>query len=86
MVETSPSSRWEGQFLGQGVEIPHASWPKKPEHKQQKQCCNKHNRHFENGRHQKIFIKIKKLNSNGFCFLQATCPMTKIHESKYGEK
>ena len=30
-----------GSIPGQGTKIPHASWPKEPEHKQQKQYCNK---------------------------------------------
>ena len=33
-----------GLIPGQGTKIPHVSWPKKPEHKQQKQYYNKFNR------------------------------------------
>ena len=46
------------QSLG-GAKIPHASQPKNQNTKQ-KQYCNKFNKDFENGPHQKI-IKFKNL-------------------------
>ena len=37
MVKTSPSGAGSvGLIPGEGAKILHASWPKKPEHKQQK--------------------------------------------------
>ena len=44
----------------QGTKIPHASWPKKPK---QKQHCNKFNKDFKNGPHQKN--KCLSLKNNG---------------------
>ena len=39
-------------FSAEGVcLIPHASWPKKSKHKNQKQFCNKFNKEFKNGPH-----------------------------------
>ena len=46
------------QSLGWGAKIPHASWPKNHNMKQ-KQYCNKFNKDFRNGPHQKT-IKNKK--------------------------
>ena len=43
----------EGSIPGQGAKIPHASRSKHSNIKQ-KQCCNKFNKAFENGPHQKI--------------------------------
>ena len=44
VVKTSPSNA--GSTPGQGVKIPHASWPK---NKIQKQYCNRFNKDFKNG-------------------------------------
>ena len=42
---------------GQGVKIPHASWPKKKKKIKQKQHCKKFNKDFKNGSHfkKKVF-------------------------------
>ena len=57
-VKTSPSNVvGVGSIPGQGAEIPHASRPKNQSIKQ-KQYCNKSNKDFKNGPHQKIFKKI----------------------------
>ena len=54
VVKTSLSNtRGEGSVPGQGPKIPQASWPKKQNMKQ-KQDCNKFNKDFNNGPHQKI--------------------------------
>ena len=42
-----------GLIPGQGIKIPHALWPKNQNIKQ-KQYCNKFNKDFKNGPHQKI--------------------------------
>ena len=62
MVKTSPSNA-EGAALipGQGAKILRASWPKNQNIKQ-KQYCNKFNKDFKNGPHQK---KRKKLSMYG---------------------
>ena len=52
-----------GLIPGQGAEIPDALWPKNQNIKQ-KQCCNKLNRDFKNGPHQKK--KKKNLKKNFF--------------------
>ena len=53
MVKTSHSNAGgEGLILGRGAKIPHASWPKNQNIKQ-KQYCNKFNKDFKNGPHQK---------------------------------
>ena len=36
-----------GLIPGQGAKIPHASWPKEQNMKQQKQNCNKFNKEFK---------------------------------------
>ena len=41
-----------GPILGWGAKIPHAWWPKKPKHKTEAKC-NKFNKDFKNGPHQK---------------------------------
>ena len=62
MVKTSPSSAGgEGSIPGQGAKIPHASRPKNVK---QKQYCNKFNKAFKNGPHQKKNLK-KKENEIG---------------------
>ena len=53
MVKTSPSSAGGvGSIPGQGAKIPHASPPKNQNIKQE-QHCNKFNKEFKNGSHQK---------------------------------
>ena len=42
---------------GQGAKIPHASRPKNQNIKKQKQYCNKFNKDFKNGPHQKKNLK-----------------------------
>ena len=54
MVETSPSNAGVvGSIPGRGAKIPHASWPKNQNIKQ-KQYCNRFNKDFKNGPHEKI--------------------------------
>jgi len=51
-----------GSIPGQGAEIPHASQPKnikKKRKEKQKQYCNKFNKDFKNGPHQKKSLKMK---------------------------
>ena len=63
MVKTSPSNAGgTGLIPGQGAKIPHASQPKNRNTKQ-KQYCNKFNKDFKNGPHQKKKIFIKNLFS-----------------------
>ena len=63
VVKTLPSNAGgEGSIPGQGAKIPHASWPKKQNIKQ-KQFCNKFNKDFKNGLHQKKKILKKKKDS-----------------------
>ena len=53
MVKTSPSSAVGACSIpGWGIKIPHASWPKNQNIKQ-KQYCDKFNKDFKNGPHQK---------------------------------
>ena len=53
VVKTSPSNAGSaGSIPGQGIKIPHASRPKHQNIKQ-KQYCNKFNKDFKNGPHQK---------------------------------
>ena len=60
VVKTSPSNAGgAGSILGQGAKIPHASWPKNQNIKQ-KQYCNKFNKDFKNGPHQKNLKKKKE--------------------------
>ena len=57
VVKTSPSNAWcVGLIPGRGAKIPHAWWPKNQNIKQ-KQYCNKFNKDFKNGPHQKILKK-----------------------------
>ena len=52
-VKTLPSNAGgEGSIPGWEAKIPHASWPKNQSIKQ-KQYCNKFNKDFKNGPHQK---------------------------------
>ena len=60
MVKTLPSNAGGvGSIPGQGAKIPHALPPKNQNIKQ-KQYCNKFNKDFKNGPHQKIFKKKKR--------------------------
>ena len=60
VVKTLPSSAGgAGSIPGWGAKIPHASWPKYQNIKQ-KQYCNKFNKDFKNGPHQKNLKKKKK--------------------------
>ena len=44
----------DSSIAGQGAKILHSSWPKQnTENNQQKQHCNKFNRHLKNGPYQK---------------------------------
>ena len=53
MVENLPANAGDtGSIPGWGAKIPHASGPKKQNIKQ-KQYCNKFNKDFKNGPHQK---------------------------------
>ena len=59
MAETLPSNAGSvGSIPGRGAKIPHASWPKSQNIKQ-KQYCNKFNKDFKSGPHQKILKKKK---------------------------
>ena len=59
MVETSPSNAGgAGSIPGWGAKIPRASRPKN-ENIKQKQYCNKFNKDFKNGLHQKNLKKKK---------------------------
>ena len=60
VVEILPSNaRSAGLIPGWGAKIPHALQPKNQNMKQ-KQYCNKFNKDFKNGPHQKIFKKKKE--------------------------
>ena len=61
VVKSLPSNA-EGASLipGQGAKIPHASWLKNQNIKQ-KQYCNKFNKIFKNGQHQKKKKTFKNL-------------------------
>ena len=57
MVKTSPSNAGgSGSIPGRGAKILHASGPKNQNIKQ-KHYCNKFNKDFKNGPHQKILKK-----------------------------
>ena len=65
--KTLPSSAGGmGLMPGQGFKIPHASRPKERNIKQ-KQCCNKFNKDFKNGSHQKKKKKRKKEKKEQIC-------------------
>ena len=52
-AKTSPSSAaGAGSIPGGGAGIPHGTWPK-TQNRKQKQHCNKFNKDFKNGPHQK---------------------------------
>ena len=63
VVKTSPfNAGCEGSFPGWGTKIPHASWTKN-KYIKQKQYCNKFNKDFKNGPHQKKKKSLKgKIN------------------------
>ena len=62
VVKTSPFNAGSvSPFPGRRAKIPHALWPKNQNIKQ-KQCCNKINKGFKNGPHQKK--KILKKNTD----------------------
>ena len=59
VVKTLPSNSGDaGSTPGRGAKIPLASWPKNQNVKQ-KQYCNKFNKDFKNGPHQKDLKKKK---------------------------
>ena len=71
MVKTSSSNaEGAGSIPGQGAKIPYASRPKNQNIKQ-KQYCNKFNKHFKNGLHQKIFKNKKSPPSSWHLMGQA---------------
>ena len=52
-IKSSPcNAGGAGLIPGQGAKIPHALWPKN-QNINQKQYCNKFNKDFKNGPHQK---------------------------------
>ena len=60
MVKPSLSNAGgDASIPGQGAMIPHTSWPENQKVKQ-KQYCNKFNKDFKNGSHQKNLKKKKK--------------------------
>ena len=66
MVKTSSSNAGGvGSIPGQGAKIPHASWSKSQNIKQ-KQHCDKFNKDFKNGPHQKKKNSKKKNTSYQF--------------------
>ena len=62
-VKISPSNAGGASLIpGHRAKIPHALWEKKKTNTiNQKQYCNKFNKSFKNGPHQKIFLKICEL-------------------------
>ena len=61
VVKTLPSIAGSaGSIPGQEAKIPHALWPKNQNIKQ-KQYCNKFNKDFKNGPHQKKKKTLKKI-------------------------
>ena len=72
MVKTSPfNAGGVGSIPGWGAKIPHALRAKKPKNIKQKQYCNKFNKGFKSGPHQKkkslkkkkeIFIPVDPVN------------------------
>ena len=66
VVKTLPSNTGgAGKIHGQGGKIPHVSWPKKPKFKAE--YCNKFNKSFLNGPHQKNWKKKKRERINHWC-------------------
>ena len=63
MIKTLPSNAGDaGSIPGQGAKIQHVSQPKS-QNIRQKEYCNKSNKDFLNGPHQKIFKKKKERDS-----------------------
>ena len=61
VVETSPSNAGGASSIpGWGAKIPHA-WRPKNQNIKQKQYCNKFNKDFKNGPHQKKKKTLKKV-------------------------
>ena len=59
VAKTLPSnSGGAGSIPGRGAKIPHASQPK---NQNIKQYCNKFNKDFKNGPHQRKILKINKI-------------------------
>ena len=69
VVKTSPSNAGgAGSIPGRGAKIPHALWPKNQKNIKQKQYCNKFNKGFKNGLHQKVFkTKCSMVNALALC-------------------
>ena len=66
MVKNPPSNAGDaGSSPGQGPKIPHPSWPKNQSIKQ-KQYCNKFNKDFKNGPHQKNLKKTNNKNQMNY--------------------
>ena len=66
MVKTSPSNAvGVGLIPGGEAKIPHALGPKNQNIKQ-RQCCNKRNKGFKIGPHQKLFQRLKKTLGSQF--------------------
>ena len=62
MIKTlPPNAGGAGSIPGQGAKIPHDLWLKNQNIKQ-KQYCNKFNKDFKNGPHQKKILKKKKIH------------------------
>ena len=71
VVKTSPSNaKGAGLIPGRGAKIPHDLWPEN-QSITQKQYCNKFNKDFLNGPHQK---KSLKKNSRPYGFSPQMCP------------
>ena len=78
MVKTSLSNAGgDASIPGQGAMIPHTSWPENQKVKR-KQYCNKFNKDFKNGSHQKN-IKKKKDQEKEFRAQVEECTRD-IHE------
>ena len=72
MVKTSPSNAGgAGSIPGWGAKIPHASWPKNQNIKQ-KPYCNKFNKDFKNGPHQKKLLKKMMVEWSWFSLLSSS--------------
>ena len=83
MLKTSPSNAGnEGLIPGWGAKIPHASGPKN-QNKRQKQYCNKFNKDFKNGPHQKKKISKKlRLRKKGIIRMVRTRQMSLSRDPK----